>query len=132
MQTDHKYTGKSVTGLSITMEKYLETIYRLNADAIKINNVAAHFHMLPAESAIIAKELRDKGFVKFERYGSIALTESGKQLGEFLVQRHEVLVKLFQTVNGEHFICEEVESIKHYISRNTVSNIDKYLNTNIL
>ena len=132
MQRDHKRTGKSASGLTLTMENYLETVYRLNADVVRINNIAAHLHIPFAESAAIAKELRDKGFVGFEKYGFITLTESGRQMGEFLTRRHETVVRLLRTVNGDAFFPEEADDIKHFLSRDTVGNIEKYLNTNIL
>lgn len=126
----NKPLGRNLTGLSFAMEDLLEKIYSLNAEVIRINNIALHLGVSPNDISRIAKGLRDKKLVKFEEYGSISLTDSGKEMGDFLVRRRKAALDLLRFIDKESFMCEDAESIKHYLSRNTVQNIENFLKTN--
>ncbi len=127
-QKGYKTTGKSGTGLTEAMEDYLEMIYRLSAEVIRINNLAAHLHVTPSSVSRMAENLRREGLIDFERYGFITLTDKGKEMGRFLMRRHEAVSRLLTLINGDNVKLCEIEQTEHFLSPETVENIERFLN----
>jgi len=65
--------------------------------------------------------------VVFEKYGYIKLTDTGSELGEYLVFRHDTLHRFLCYINQSDNELEQVEKIEHFINPETVQNIKKML-----
>ena len=126
-QKGYRLTDKCGTGLTEAMEDYLEMIYRLSAEVIRINNLAAHLHVTPSSASRMAENLRRAGLINFERYGFITLTDEGKSVGAFLLWRHETVSRLLTLINGKDMKLQEIEQIEHFISPTTVHNIEVFI-----
>ena len=63
------------------------------------------------------------GFVSYEPYGKIRLTDLGIKTGEVLLTRHETLEKFFKTLGAGDVGFEETEMIEHYLSEATVKKL---------
>ena len=51
------------------------------------------------------------------------LTEQGKGLGEYLVQRHETIERFLHFIGADKTALEETEKIEHSLSTETVRQI---------
>jgi Mn-dependent DtxR family transcriptional regulator len=71
--------------------------------------------------------LKKQGLVRFEKYGTVSLTENGLELGEYLLFRHEILCLFFCYINQNSNELEQVEKVEHFIEPITVYNIEKWL-----
>lgn len=123
------YSQLDNTEISNTMEDYLEMIYRCSKEGeyIRVNQLAALLNVTPPSSSKMASKLRNSGMVDFEPYGIIKLTNKGEELGEYLLQRHNILHRFFCLINRSENELELVEKIEHFIDRATVANIERIL-----
>ena len=105
-QEDNFYTLKGYSLLehvqiTYSMEDYLEMICRLSQDGtpVRIGDLAKCLHVRPSSASKMAGNLRSSGLVRFEKYGTVTLTEAGLQLGRYLLFRHTVLQNFFCYIN---------------------------------
>lgn len=112
--------------ITYAMEDYLEMIARLSQSQkyIRINELAAKLNVRPSSVSKMMTNLKKVGLVKFEKYGYIELTKEGKQLGKYLIHRHDVLYKFLCLINGSDNELEQVEKIEHYVNTKTIDNIE--------
>lgn len=133
-KTDNFYTLKGYsllehTEITSSMEDYLEMILRLqlNGQPIRIKELAQCLHVKPSSASKMTGNLKNKGLVRFEKYGTVSLTQEGLQLGEYLLFRHDILHRFFCYVNHKTDELEQVEKVEHFIEPETVYNIQKWL-----
>jgi len=132
---DRFYTLKGyflLEGNTITssMEDYLEMVYRIHLSgvAVRIGKVAEMLNVKPSSATKMVGNLKTHGFVASEKYGYIQLTETGIELGKYLVFRHDTLHRLLCFINKSENELEQVEKIEHFINAETVENINVFLN----
>lgn len=115
--------------LTSAMEDYLEMIYRifLTDKYIRINILSEMLNVKPSSATKMVQKLSQLGFVKYEKYGIVILTDEGKDLGEFLLNRHNIIHIFLETIGINDNLLVETELIEHNISFNTLENI-KILN----
>jgi len=100
------------------MEDYLEMIYRLSGErgCTRTNEVADSLSVNPASVSKMVDKLAERSLVTAEKYGLIYLTEKGKNQGEYLLKRHDLLEEFFQLIGARGNLQKEVERIEHHIS----------------
>lgn len=115
--------------ITCAMEDYLEMIYRISSEnqVVRIKQLAKGLNVKPSSASKMAAILKEKGFIDFEKYGHITLTEKGEIMGEFLLYRHDLLHQFFCRINHSDNELTLVEKIEHFIDNNTVSNIKEWL-----
>jgi Mn-dependent DtxR family transcriptional regulator len=113
---------KSVTP---TMEDYLEMIYRLSKDRgfTRIGDLAGALHVQPPSASKMVQKLAEASFLNYEKYGVIELTGQGRELGEYLVKRHETIERFLRFIGATRSVLEETEKIEHNLSTETVKQI---------
>ena len=116
--------------ITSAMEDYLEMIYRISSEnqVVRIKQLSELLHVKPSSASKMAAILKEKGFIEFEKYGHIILTEKGKLKGEYLLYRHNLLHQFFCLINHSDNELTLVEKIEHFIDKNTVENIEDWLN----
>ncbi len=116
-----------------TEENYLKAIYSLNADRnnkqLGTNELANHLGISPATVSSMLKKLKEKEFIRYERYGSISLLEKGEKEACTVIRKHRLwetfLVEKMEFSWDEiHEIAEQLEHIK---SKKLVDQLDKLL-----
>lgn len=130
--SDGFYTQKgyqliATDGLSASMEDYLEMICRLAADSgvVRVHEIAQHLHVKPSSASKMVNNLKNTGYLDFQKYGYIAVTEKGLYTGHYLLHRHKVLHEFLCLLNKTADELEQVEKIEHFINKNTLANIEK-------
>lgn len=121
--------------ISPAMEDYLEMIYRnsLEEGYMRINTLSDLLNVKPSSATKMVQKLTELGMLDYKKYGIIFLTDKGKELGEFLLNRHNIIEKFLKSIGISENILVETELIEHNISVNTLYNIDllnKFLETN--
>ena len=53
----------------------------------------------------------------------IELTAQGRELGEYLVKRHETIERFLRFIGANRSVLEETEKIEHNLSSETVKQI---------
>lgn len=115
--------------LTPAMEDYLEMAFRLciEHDYARIGQLSELLHVKPPSASKMISKLAGLGYLKYDRYEIIQLTETGREFGEYLLKRHETVEAFLQLV-GSLNPLEETELIEHTLSPSTVLAID-LLNT---
>jgi Mn-dependent DtxR family transcriptional regulator len=123
------YTRMEQGEISHAMEDYLEMICRHTGSGkyLRVNRLAALLNVTPPSASKMAAKLKESGMVDFEPYGIITLTTKGRELGEYLLRRHEIVSRFFCQVNHTQSELELAEKIEHYLDRRTVENMDRLL-----
>lgn len=116
--------------LTPSMEDYLEMIYRASQEKghARVNDIAARLNVQPPSVTKMMRKLHEKKLLDYERYGFIRLTEEGRDLGRFLLERHNVLGEFFTLLGLENNLQEKVEGIEHYIPWKTFQTIRGLVN----
>lgn len=111
------------------MEDYLEMIYR-NGNNITVKSLSNLLNVRPSSVSKMAAKLKNLGYISFETYGDISLTDSGINIGKYLLWRHSILERLLKYINKDDFCLEQVERIEHFVDDATLKNIEIFLKDN--
>lgn len=120
------YKLKNHYMLTESMEDYLEMIYR-NRGTITVKKLSSLLNVRPSSVSKMATKLKTLGYINFESYGDISLTENGIKIGEYLLWRHSILESLLKYINKDEFCLEQVERIEHFVDDVTLKNISSFL-----
>lgn len=120
------YKLKNHYMLTESMEDYLEMIYR-NGGIITVKNLSILLNVRPSSVSKMATKLKSLGYINFETYGNISLTDNGDVIGRYLLWRHSLLEKLLKLINKTEFSLEQVERIEHFVDNVTLKNIENFL-----
>lgn len=108
------------------MEDYLEQIYwHVERNGIaRASDIADSLDVLPSSVTKMVQRLDREGYVYYERYKGIELTEKGLNFGRKLVKRHDILEEFLRIIGvEEEKIYEDVEGIEHHLSWNAIDRI---------
>ena len=114
--------------LTPAMEDYLEMIYRgsLEDGYLRINKLAGVLHVQASSATKMVQKLTGLGLLNYQKYGIIMLTDKGKQIGEFLLRRHQIIETFLKSMGISRNELAETELIEHSISSHTLQTIDLF------
>lgn len=123
------YKRKNKIIITETMEDYIEMIYRNTKikEEITVKELSLLLNVKPSSVSKMNTKLNALNIINFKKYGHISLTEKGKRLGKFYLDRHNTLTIFFKRLNEEKFNLEQVEKIEHFVDKITVENIKNIL-----
>ena len=96
-------------------------------DGVRIGEVAAMLHVAPSSASKMGRELARQGWIEFHPYGTASLTKKGRQLGAYLLYRHDTIHRFLCWLNQSENELEQTEKIEHFLSRDTVAHLDALL-----
>ena len=119
------YQLNNDSNLTSSMEDYLEMIIRLKEKQpfVRINELANNLNVRPSSASKMVTKLSQEGFLEYQKYGIITLTELGKQWGEYFIYRHQVLNNFLCLLNNSHNELEQVEKIERFLNKKTIDNL---------
>ena len=112
--------------MTASMEDYLEMIYRLsqNEGYVRVQQLADHLHVQAPSATKIVQKLAAAGILDYQKYGLIQLTEKGKTMGKYLLERHTVIENFLRIIGvEEELILKDTEMIEHHLSTSAVQKI---------
>lgn len=130
-RTFSEYMKNEENQLSVSMEDYLEMIYRLSKDTgfTRINELSEALNVHPPSATRMVQKLGTLNLLKYERYGVILLRAEGKMLGEMLLNRHNTIESFFRLFGiDEKDILAETEKVEHTLSAETVKCFERFIN----
>lgn len=115
--------------LTPAMEDYLEMIYRssLNEEYLRVGTLAELLNVRASSVTKMVQSLAHLKLLDYKKYGIIILTNKGKKIGEFLLNRHNIIERFLSKLGVTKNLLIETELIEHNISKETVKRIE-YLN----
>jgi len=115
--------------LSPSLEDYLEEIYRfsLQNNVVRVSDVAECLQVtLPSVNNAIRK-LHEKEYLIYKKYRDLVLTEKGRRLGQFLVDRNRILQRFLKAINSDCDVKKEAEAMEHYLTFSTIRAMENLL-----
>jgi len=112
--------------LTSAMEDYLEMIYRnsLVEGYIRINTLSELLNVQAPSATKMVQKLTKLGLTDYKKYGIIFLSESGKEIGKLLLERHNVIETFLKNLGVVESILIETELIEHAVTTNTLNKIN--------
>ena len=115
---------------SASVEDYVKAIWEIaGADVASTKDVADRLLIAPPSVTNMFVRLREMGFVEYERYRGVSLTERGREEALRLVRRH----RLIETFLLEHLgyswgeVHEEAERLEHAVSDGFTERLAEFL-----
>jgi DtxR family Mn-dependent transcriptional regulator len=119
--------------ISSNIEDYLEKIYlfiQKHDRPVRTTELAQLLNINPSAITSMAKKLHSKGYILYEPYIGIRLTEKGEKVAKKIIRKHE-LIELFLRdylkLDGKK-ASEEACKIEHVISDETIEKLYDYMN----
>ena len=110
-------------------EMYLETIYRLSQNSNLVRSIDVVEHMgysKPSVSRAVGL-LKQGGYLLVEDTGHLRLTDAGREIGEKIYARHQLLTKLLIRLGVEPAVAaEDACRMEHAISDTTFEALRKH------
>lgn len=112
------------------MEDYLEVIselvelkgYATTLDISRYMNVSA-----PSVTKML-KRLDENGYLKYEKYHGINLTQKGNSVADAVRQKHGILLEFFEILGIEHDTAnQDAEGIEHHLNPKTIKQLRKFI-----
>ncbi len=115
--------------LTPSMEDYLEMIFRLTSEKqyLRLTDLAGALNVQPPSATRMVQRLSESGYVVYEKYGILQLTESGRETGAHLMARHKLLETFMRYFGVRENILKDTERIEHIISHEFVGRIARFV-----
>ena len=121
---------------SQSAEDYLERIHELIEEKgyARVVDIASSLRVKQASVTNMVKKLDELGYLKYERYRGLILTEKGRDVATRIQQRHETLSRFFSLFELDKETQQlDIEGIEHHLSQDTVdiiSDLAKFFEDN--
>ncbi len=115
---------------STRMEDYLEIIaelvelkgYATTLDISRYMNVSA-----PSVTKMLQR-LDEGGFLEYEKYHGINLTDKGIAIADGIRQKHGILLEFFEILGvGYDTASQDTEGIEHHLNQKTIKQLRKFI-----
>lgn len=110
-----------------SVEDYLERMYNLINEKgyARVSDIADALEIQPPSVTHMLQRLDEEGYVEYEKYRGVTLTEKGEAVGRDIAERHRDLTTLLELlgVEDDERIFRDVEGIEHYLSPESMERI---------
>ncbi|MCE7744151.1 MAG: MarR family transcriptional regulator [Candidatus Heimdallarchaeota archaeon] len=116
--------------ITATIEDYLERILLLSEEEghARVTEMAKLLGISKASVTEMITKLKSNGFVDFEKYGTITLTEKGRKIAIKVKERHDIL-KSFLVLIGvnEENANKDCCVMEHNLSKETTDKLKVFI-----
>ena len=112
---------------SQTAEDYLERIHELIEEKgyARVVDIASSLDVKQASVTSMVQKLGELGYLNYEKYRGLVLTEKGKAVATGIQQRHETLERFFSLFGLDAETQQrDIEGIEHHLSPETVDVLE--------
>jgi Mn-dependent DtxR family transcriptional regulator len=109
---------------------YLETIYMLSKQMNIVRSIDVVEHMGYSKPSVsrAVNLLKQGGYLAVEDNGNLRLTDSGRQIGEKIYERHKVLTRMLTMLGvDEKTAAEDACKMEHAISDASFEAIRRHM-----
>jgi len=118
--------------VSENIEEYLECIWELTqkGSPAKTKDIAKRMKVSPASVTEMMQRLADLGYVNYEKYKGVTLTETGMEIGAKIKRKHRLLERFLVDVLGlkKEESHEEACRLEHTLSDESEKRICQMMN----
>jgi len=109
---------------SQSAEDYLERIHELIEEKgyARVVDIASSLKVRQASVTSMVQKLAEAGYLKYEKYRGLIMTEQGREVARRIASRHETLSRFFSLfgIDAESQ-RQDIEGIEHHLSADTVA-----------
>jgi len=108
---------------SQSAEDYLERIHELIQEKgyARVVDIASSLNVKQASVTSMVQKLGELGFLKYEKYRGLVLTDKGREVARRIQNRHETLSRFFSLFGlSAETQQQDIEGIEHHLSAATV------------
>ncbi len=123
------------TFINESAENYLETILVLSKKlpVVRSVDIANELDFKKSSVSIAMKNLREKEQITVTEAGYIYLTDSGREIAEMILERHELISQALIKLGVDPEVAsEDACRIEHVISKESFNALRQYLKDNHL
>lgn len=126
----------SPTSPSQSAEDYLERIHELIEEKgyARVVDIASSLQVKQASVTSMVQKLGELGYINYEKYRGLILTDKGREIARNVQKRHETLSRFFSLLGLDSKTqLADIEGIEHHLSGDTVeclADLAKFLENN--
>ncbi len=108
---------------SQSAEDYLERIHELieSKGTAHVADIAQSLGVGKPSVTSMVQKLADEGYLNYEKYRSLTLTDSGLSIAKRIRDRHKVLAEFFTLLDlDDKTQARDIEGIEHHLSGETL------------
>lgn len=117
--------------ISKALEEYLKTIYVLKKqnENVRVTDIANSMNCSKPSVNKAINILKDNGYLNYEAYGTIEMTEKGENLAKKILETYDIVYLFLKDVLGleSKEAKKEAEKIKLSMNDNTINSLAKYI-----
>src|ERR1051325_10270726 len=108
---------------SQSAEDYLERIHELIQEKgyARVVDIASSLGIKQASVTSMVQKLDELGYLNYEKYRGLVLTDKGRAVASKIQKRHETLSRFFSLFELEQKVQQhDIEGIEHHLSSDTL------------
>jgi len=116
--------------LTENLEDYLYDVFEIlkTAPIVRIKDIAKRRNVKLSSVVVAAKSLADKGFINYQKYGYITLTEKGLETAKNIEVKKNILYKFLTEILkvSPESAQKDVHKMEHDLSEETIKKIIEF------
>jgi Mn-dependent DtxR family transcriptional regulator len=112
------------------MEDYLEVIYELVLQKGYATTVDISDYLNVSSPSVtrMMKKLHETGFLRYEKYRGMSLTDKGLEVAKAIRKRHGILAEFFKMIGVQNDVAnEDAEGIEHHLHSETLKKLEDFV-----
>ena len=113
------------------MEDYLEVIYELveQKGYATTVDISTCLNVSSPSVTKMTQRLDETGYLKYEKYRGIRLTDEGVRIAQNIRNRHGLLAEFFKMIGvDEDSANSDAEGIEHHLHPETIKRLEDFMN----
>ena len=113
------------------MEDYLEVIYELvqRKGYATTVDISSYLNVSSPSVTKMMQKLDETGYLKYEKYRGIRLTNEGIRIARNIRNRHGLLAEFFKIIGvDEETANNDAEGIEHHLHPETMKRLEEFIN----
>jgi DtxR family transcriptional regulator, manganese transport regulator len=113
------------------MEDYLEVIYELveQKGYATTVDISTCLNVSSPSVTKMTQRLDETGYLKYEKYRGIRLTDEGVRIAQNIRNRHGLLAEFFKMIGvDEESANSDAEGIEHHLHPETIKRLEDFMN----
>ncbi|MDW0120529.1 MAG: transcriptional regulator MntR [Nitrososphaeraceae archaeon] len=113
------------------MEDYLEVIYELIQEKgyATTVDISSYLNVSSPSVTKMMQKLDETGYLKYEKYRGIKLTNEGIRIARNIRNRHGLLAEFFMIIGiDEETANNDAEGIEHHLHPETMKKLEEFIN----
>lgn len=121
-------TGKHPSEQTPRSEDYLEAVYHLIQDKgyATTSDISVALEVTPPTVSHMIGKLAKRGYLEYQRYRGMKLTQGGERMAKSVIKRHQVITEFLSMLGvDDQTAYEDTEGIEHHVQPTTLRKVEK-------